>query len=173
MSEGSPTSPPGGLPADPVIASAAGWSDAVRWAFDGALTTRARRIWCYDADYADWPLDDTKLIDTLARWLRLPQRRLTLLAERWDTAPRRHPRFASWRRDWSHAIDTLAVPTDLLPSWPAAWVDDQRTVLRLLDRLHWRGLVSRDASAAALLRQEIDALAQRSAPDFPVTSLGL
>lgn len=159
--------------AAPAITSAADWGSAVRWALRRASALRARQVWCFDADFADWPLDDREVIEALTRWLQLPQRRLTLLAEHWQAVPRRHARFTAWRREWIHAIDTLAVPPEQMAPWAALLVDDQGTVLRLFDREHWRGAAAHDPGLATLLRHEVDALAQRSGPDFPVTPLGL
>lgn len=157
----------------PRITSAAEWAQAVAWAVHSSAEARSRHIWCVDEDYAEWPLDDRSLLDALTRWLQLPQRRLTLLAAHWQGVPRRHARFTAWRREWSHAIDTLALPVEQRPAWSAALVDNQRIALQLHDRERWRGVATQDPGQAMLLRHEVDALTQRSTPDFPVTQLGL
>jgi hypothetical protein len=168
-------------PGGRLVDSRAAWQAAVLAATERAVAGGARRLWWFDESFADWPLDQAGLHEVLMPWLRLPQRRLVLLASSYAGWRSRQPRFVAWRRDWSHAIDTLrwpeadaerpaALPTSVL-------VDDRQTVLVLHDRLHWRGRLH-DSSAesqatAAALRQTIDALAQRSAPDLPPTELGL
>jgi hypothetical protein len=46
-------------------------------------------------------------------------------------------------------------------------------LVRLIDAVHWRGRADRDVQAARLMRDELDAVLQRSEPAFPATELGL
>jgi hypothetical protein len=155
----------------PGIASRADFVAAVRWGLDTAVASGARRLVAVDPDFADWPWDDAALLATLGAWLRLPQRRLVLLARSFETVPRRHPRFVAWRPAWAHAIEAWS-PVDpvTLPTW---LFDDRSTCVQLLDAEHWRGRCSVDAALARLWRDETDAVLQRSEAAFPVRSLGL
>lgn len=146
---------------------------AVAWAFARATARGTRRIACISPAFAEWPLDSPALHERLAAWLRLPGRRLLLLAVQYEDLARRQPRFARWRADWSHAIDALAVPEDLAPELPTALVDDADLSLEVLDPAHWRGRARLDMRSAHAWRERIDALAQRSEPAWPVRSLGL
>lgn len=159
--------------AAPRIDSRAGFSAAVRWGLERAHARAARRIVCVDPDFDDWPLDDPALIETLARFVSLPQRQLVLLATRFDQVPRRHPRFVQWRRHWSHAVVAFSPTEELDAALPTLLLDDGPLVVRLIDRNHWRGRASEDAREARLLRDEIDVVLQRSGPAFAVTELGL
>ena len=105
--------------------------------------------------------------------MRLPQRRLVLLAAEFAAIPRRHPRFVAWRRDWAHAIDTLRAPEELAKGLPCALLDDRDLSVQLLDPVHWKGRAALDARTAHLLREQIDVVLQRSEVSFPVNTLGL
>jgi hypothetical protein len=157
----------------PKIDSRAAFAAAIRWGFDAAAARSARRIVCVDRDFAEWPLDEPALLDTLTAWLRLPTRRLVLLADRYDEMPRRHARFVRWRADWAHAIDAFSPPTDDGADLPTLLVDDGPISVQLLDAVHWRGRCELDARHAQLWRESLDAVLQRSDPAFPVSHLGL
>ena len=157
----------------PIIDSRSGFAAAIHWGFARAIERGARRIVCVDRDFSIWPLDDAARLDALTAWLRLPQRRLVLLAAHFDEVPRRHPRFVTWRRHFSHAVATHAAPEDLVDALPTLLLDDKGTLVRLVDAVHWRGRVSDDEATARPWRDEIEAVVQRSDPGFPTTTLGL
>jgi hypothetical protein len=171
MTEPATPSPDSALP--PPIDSRTNWVQALLWGFDAAMDAGARQIVCADPDFALWPLDDARLHGALAAWLRRPQRRLVLLAAHYDDVPRLHPRFMAWRRDWVHAMSTLAAPEELAAGLPMHLVDDTDVSVQLFDATHWRGRAQRDGRTAHLLRQETDVLLQRSAPAFALSVLGL
>lgn len=156
----------------PRITSRVEFGAAVRWGLETAIARGARRVWCTDPHFADWPLDEPALLDPLTVWLRLPQRRLVLLAEDYDELPRRHPRFVAWRRSWTHAIDTWS-PSEAPTELPTLLVDDGPVVVMLADRVHWRGRAALDPREARLCRERTDAVLQRSEPAFPANQLGL
>jgi len=157
----------------PDIASRAGFVAALRWGFEQAVGAGARRIVCVDADFADWPLDDTGLQAQLTAWLKQPGRRLVLLARRYDELPRRQPRFVAWRRLWAHAIEAWS-PQDGDPvELPTLLFDDQQVSVQLIDSVHWRGRAAIDAREARLWGERIDAVLQRSEPSFAANALGL
>lgn len=160
------------MPAPP-ITSRSEFQAAVRWGFETAMASSARRIVAVDPHFADWPLDDPALHSALTAWLRLPQRRLVLLATRYDELPRRHARFVAWRALWAHAIDTRAPAEDDVADLPTLLVDDGSTSVHLRDALHWRGRADADPRSAHQWRERIDVLLQRSEPAFPVNPLGL
>ena len=156
----------------PPIASRADFCAAVVWGVQTAVVRGARRLSFTDPHFADWPLDDAVLLDALTAWLRLPQRRLVLLAESFDEVARWKPRFVAWRRPWAHAIEAWS-PQDLPANLPTWLLDDGPVCVAVADRVHWRGRCLVDAQQAHLRRQEIDAVLQRSAAAFPVNRLGL
>jgi hypothetical protein len=168
-----PAAPEPDLAPPPILDSRAGFAAAVQWGFAAACARRARRIVIVDPGFADWPLDDPALLQTLVGWLRMPQRQLLLLAAGYDEIPRRLPRFTRWRRDWSHALRTLAVSADQVPSLPTLLLDDGPISVHLVDTVHWRGRAAADAATAAAWRERIDPLLERAEPAFPVDALGL
>jgi len=163
--------PPGAAP--PVIDTRAAWQAAVAWGLGTAVARGARRITCVDPGFEHWPLDDPALLQGLTAWLRLPQRRLVLLARNYDTVPRRFPRFTAWRRDFTHAVEAWQAPQELSQDLPSVLVDDGAVSLQLIDDVHWRGRAAVDPRAATLWRERIDVVLQRSAPGFDASTLGL
>jgi hypothetical protein len=157
----------------PPIGSRSEFAAAIRWGFEQAIARGARRMVCADRDFADWPLDDAPLQAALGAWLRLPQRRLVLLASSYDEVPRRQPRFVAWRASWSHAIEAWSPQEGSADDVPTLLVDDGAVSVHLLDNVHWRGRAELDPGSARLWRDRLDALLQRSEPAFAVNPLGL
>lgn len=157
----------------PAIESRADFAAALNWAFDHSIARQARRIVCVDPLFADWPLDAPALHEKLTAWLRLPQRRLVLLAQDFETLARCHPRFVAWRVAWSHAIEARRPQEDEAVELPTLFVDDADLSLHLVERRHWRGRVELDAGRARLWRDRIDVVLQRSAAAFAPDRLGL
>ncbi len=159
-------------PTPPAIGTRAEFHAAVAWAVQAALARQARRLLWVDPDFSAWPLGQPELLSTLQAWLRLPQRRLVLLARHYDEVPRCHPRFVAWRRDWAHAIDPWVAPAEAA-ALPCVLVDDGPVLLQMFDGPQLRGRASLDAREARRWRQELDAVLQQSEPGFPVQTLGL
>ena len=157
----------------PVIDSQAGFATALRWGFETAIGQGARQLLCVDARFEYWPLDDAALLAALGAWLRLPQRRLVLLAASFDEVPRRQPRFNTWRRDWTHATSFWQAPEEMAAELPTLLLADGAVSVRLIDAEHWRGRAEIDARSARLWRDRVDVVLQRSSPAFPVNTLGL
>jgi hypothetical protein len=157
----------------PVIDSRAGFHAALRWGVERAVARGARRLTWVDPDFASWPLDDAALLDALAGWLRRPDRQLMLLAATFDEVPRRHPRFVAWRRPWGHLVHGWQAPEDMSAAVPTLLHDDGPVLVRLIDPTHWRGRAALDAREARLVRDEVDALLQRSERSFAANPLGL
>lgn len=158
---------------EPLIDSREAFAQAVSWGFETAMAQDARCITCVDPNFELWPLDDVALLGSLTTWVRLPQRRLVLLAATFDEVPRRQPRFTAWRRDWAHAIQALQVPEEHAAELPTLLLDDRRVSVHLIDPVRGRGRASVDLRSRLLWQEKIDAVLQRSAPAFPVNTLGL
>jgi hypothetical protein len=159
-------------PRPPAIDSRSAFVAALHDATAQALARRARRMVWVDADFADWPLDDPDLLQRLTDWLRLPQRRLQLLAIDYEGV-RRRARFMACYRLWSHAVSAHGPAQDDVATLPCLLLADDTTLVQLLDKTRWRGWIASDAAALQACRERTDALLQRSAPAFPVTTLGL
>ncbi len=159
--------------ATPVIDSRGGFVAALRWGLRRAIALDARLIGFVDPAFSDWPLDDAEMSQALTGWLRLPGRRLCLLAAGYDEVPRRWPRFTAWRRDWAHAIDAWQAPPELASALPTLLMADRDVTVQLIDVVHWRGRAAVDQRRAVMWREQIDAVLQRSERAFAVNTLGL
>lgn len=157
----------------PAIDSRAAFAAALAWGFQEAVAQGARRIVCCDGDFSQWAWDDVATLTTLGAWLRLPQRRLVLLAQRYDEVPRRWPRFTAWRRDLGHAIVAWQPAAGVALTLPSLLVADIAVSVHLIDAVHWRGRAQADERSARRWCEQIDAILQRSESAFAVSTLGL
>lgn len=146
--------------------------DALRDTFTEAARTGCRELWLVDEDFADWPLGERAVVDTLTRWAQ-SHRRMTLIARHFDEFPRRHARWAEWRRQWSHVVECRSFDDAETGEIPTLLLADGLAGLRLVDRVRFRGSVSSDSADLVRMREWIDAVSQRSVPAFPPTLLGL
>jgi hypothetical protein len=140
-----------------------------------ALACAAREGWrqiiLSDADFGDWPLGERAVAESLQAW-SASGRQCTLLARRWDDVVRRHARFVTWRKTWSHIIEARACssadPLEL-PSaiWSPGWV------MQRLDPDRCNGYSGNEPERRLLLRENLNEWLQRSSPSFPAHTLGL
>ncbi|MBI5275726.1 MAG: hypothetical protein HY854_04635 [Burkholderiales bacterium] len=140
-----------------------------------ALATAARDGWheiiLCDATFDDWPLYERAVADSLQAWSK-SGRKMTLLAKNYDIMIRKHARFVTWRRTWTHIIDARACPSAdplELPSaiWSPAWVLERR------DLDHSAGICGSEPDRRVLLRQALQEWLQKSTPSFPSATTGL
>jgi peptidyl-tRNA hydrolase len=145
---------------------------ALRTAFAAAADAGCREIWLCDDDYADWPLSERRVLDDLTRWAE-SHRSLTVIARQFDAIVRRHARWAEWRRVWSHVVQCRSNDELEAGQMPCLLLAPGAVSVRLVDVIHHRGSVSREAADAIVWRETIDAVLQRSQEAFPATTLGL
>jgi hypothetical protein len=141
----------------------------------GALAAAARDGWreliLSDASFEDWPLGERSVVDALQAWSQAG-RRMVLLARRYDTVLRQHPRFVQWRARWSHIIEARACaaadPLDL-PSaiWAPQWVLERREPERSI------GYCGSEPERRVALGEVLQEWLRKSTPSFPATTLGL
>jgi len=154
------------------IASRKDFHEAVRVGLTQAADAGASEICLVDPDFDDWPLNDRAVVETLARWA-LSRRRLTVFAHSFDELARTAPRFAEWRRQWSHIVQCRCDPELEVQQVPTLMLVPGEVAIRLLDPVRYRGVVSGRATDQVECRETIDALLQRSVEAFPPTTLGL
>jgi len=143
----------------------------VRDALDAAATAGWREMVWADADFADWPLGERAVTESLQRWAAAG-RQLVLVAQSFAVFERHHARFVHWRQMWSHIVEARVCKGSGLPEVPSAiWT--AHWSLRRLDVERCTGLCSRDAVARRHLRETIDECLRHSRAGFPVTTLGL
>jgi len=154
------------------IASRGEFIDAIRAAFTLAADVGAREIFLVDPNFADWPLNERAVVDSLSRWVG-PNRVLTVLAHTFDEFTRRQLRFVEWRRQWAHAVRCRNDPELEAEQVPTLLLVPGATCVRILDRVRYRGTASNRPVDLTECRESVDALLQRSVEAFPVTTLGL
>jgi len=154
------------------IGSRAEFLDAVRSALTRAEEHGAREIVLVDPDFADWPLNERTVIDSLSRWID-SSRLLVVIAHSFDELARRQLRFVEWRRQWAHVVQCRNDPDLEAEQIPTLLLVPGEVCVRVLDCIHHRGTVSNRPVDLTESREAVDALLQRSAEAFPVTTLGL
>ena len=154
------------------IGSRAEFLDAVRTAFTRAEEHGAREIVLVDPNFADWPLNERAVIDSLSRWVD-SGRLLVVIAHSFEELARRQLRFVEWRRQWAHVVQCRNDPELEAEQIPTLLLVSGHSCVRVLDRLRYRGTVSKRPVDLTECRETVDALLQRSVEAFPVTTLGL
>ena len=154
------------------IGSRAEFLDAVRTAFTQAEEHGARKIVVVDPNFADWPLNERTVIDSLSRWID-SSRLLIVIAHSFDELARRQLRFVEWRRQWAHVVQCRNDPDLEAEQIPTLLLVPGHSCIRVLDRIRYRGTVSKRPVDLTESRETVDALLQRSVEAFPVTTLGL
>jgi hypothetical protein len=145
--------------------------ELVRRSFALAAQQGWREIIICDANFEDWPLGERSVAQSLHDWAATG-RKLTMLAQNYDEVVRRHARFVSWRRTWSHIIEcrgSASVAASDLPSafWSPVWVFER------LDLAHSTGVAGPEAARRLALRERLAEKLQRSSPAFAATTLGI
>lgn len=155
-----------------LITSRGEFREAVRSGLAEAAAFNCPELWWIDTDFADWPLGDPAVIASLSAWAGC-RRRLTLVAQSFDAIVHRHARWLEWRRRWSHLVHCRSVAEIGNGQMPTLLLAAGLLRVHLLDPVHFRGSLSRDAAALLRAREMLDAHLQRSADAFPVTTTGL
>jgi hypothetical protein len=127
-------------------------------------------VWS-DPTFADWPLREQQVVQSLDGWARRG-RKLTLLARRFDAMGRLHPRFVVWRQRWDHVlecrvcrdIDDAQMPSAL---WSPVWA------LRRTDVGRCTGVAGYEPVRRRALQEELAERKRQSAAGFGASVLGL
>ena len=144
---------------------------AVRDALEAAAREGWNELILCDANFADWPLGERAVAESLQAWAR-GGRRFVMLAMDYSGLPRQHARFVKWRQTWDHIIecrlcratDALAFPSVFwTPGWVMQRIDVERDVL----------VCDSEAARRVTLRQLLDECRRDSTPGFPASVLGL
>jgi hypothetical protein len=142
-----------------------------------ASATPARRpppraAWLVDRHFADWPLDEPAVLDRLSGWLRPGGRCLHLVGLDFDATARALPRFARWRRDWSHRIEVWTPVDGLMPTALRGLVTAD-VAWQWLAAPDWRLRQLTDPVQIRVFYEEVADFLQRCEPAWPATTLGL
>ena len=146
--------------------------DTLRAGFAEAAASGCAALWLCDPDFADWPLGERSVVESLSAWVA-SRRRLTLVAGDFNGIVRRHSRWVAWRQAWTHVVDCRSNPEMLATELPTLFIASDSLAMHLVDRVHHRGTLQRGAWAVQKCRDTIDAVLQRSVEAFPATTAGL
>lgn len=130
-----------------------------------------REIVVCDANFADWPLGERAVAESLHAWSKTG-RSFVMLAMQFDAVLRKHARFVAWRTTWSHIIDCRTCRTAEASEFPSA-IWSPQWVMRRLELEHSTCMCGPQADRRVLLREELDEWRRNSAPGFPAHVLGL
>jgi hypothetical protein len=130
-----------------------------------------REILLCDAAFADWPLGERAVAESLQAWSKTG-RSFVMMATRYDALARQHARFVAWRKTWSHIIDCRVCPQADPQDFPSA-IWSPQWVMRRLDVQHCGCICGAEPDRRQLLREELDEWRRNSSPGFPATVLGL
>jgi hypothetical protein len=147
------------------------FSDVIRLAFASAALEGWREIIICDSTFEDWPLGERAVAQSLQDWSK-SGRKLTMLAKNYNEVMRRHARFVTWRRTWSHIIEcraNTAISLDDMPS--ALWSPDW--VCQRLDLARSTGVSGSEPARRVALKERLNECLKLSSPAFAATTLGL
>lgn len=158
------------LPAGPFSGPEA-FRGLVREALAAAQAEGWRELILCDPDFADWPLGERAVAESLAAWSK-SGRKCILLARSWDETVRRHARFVNWRRTWAHIIDARSCRSadpEEFPSaiWTPTWVLERRDVIQC------RGWMGSEPDRRLTLRETLREWMSKSSAGFPAHTTGL
>lgn len=139
---------------------------------DAHAVNAARELWLIDRVFENWPLDDPAVLESLSTWLRPAGRTLHLVGADFNTMARAYPRFARWRRDWSHGMEVVSPVDGLLTGCPRGLLAGP-VALMLLDAPDWRLQRVSDSSHLRAFQTQCADFLQRCEPAWAVTTLGL
>ncbi len=148
------------------------FQETVRRAFAHVADVGCRELFISDTNFADWPLGESAVIQSLTRWA-FAHRKLTVLAQSFDDFHQRHPRWVMWRRQWAHVVECRAFADGEPGDVPSALLAPGVVSVRLIEPLRYRGSVSFEAADALRVREGLDDVLQRSEEAFPASTLGL
>ena len=144
------------------------FADLVRQAFAVAADQGWREIIICDANFEDWPLGERVVAQSLNDWAA-SGRKFTMLAQDYAEVSRRHARFVTWRRTWSHIVECRGHASGDLPSifWSPGWAFER------LELVHSTGVAGTEAGRRVALKERLAEKLLRSSPAFAATTLGI
>ena len=179
MSELPPSHPPQGPAPEatwPAVGRIEGLGDfqaQVGAILQAAARTPGLRHMCWvSPDFQGWPVADAPAVAALTDWAHRGGR-LTWLLQDDAHLTRRCPRLVRWRRLHDHVVDCRAPDEGVVQTLPTLLLVRDWGVLRVMDTRRWTGRWTRDPRDVHRAGEEIDAILQRSAATFPVTTLGI
>ena len=147
------------------------FAEALRQALASAASRGWTELWLVDDNFADWPLGEAAVVQSLQAWVGRG-RRLRLMAREFDTLRRQHPRFVAWCSTWQHLIEAHALrqlAAHELPGvvWTPEWT------LERLDPVRCISVASHARERGVALHERLGEWWKKGQPAFAPTTLGL
>lgn len=141
-----------------------------------ALAEAARAGWLElilaDPDFADWPLGESGVVQSLTTWAASGQGTLTLLAASYGAVPKQFPLLVQWRQRYAHRLDCRVAAPQQAGDLPSALWSPEWTLVRYNLRQSG-GACGPDPRRRQVLRGWLDDWLSTSTPGFPSDTLGL
>jgi hypothetical protein len=151
-----------------IIEGRLAWHQALR----ELLLDPGAQVCMYSDDYAEWPLDESVLVQGLARWA-LPRRRpcMRMLARDYSKLLAGNSRFVRWREAFSHVIQCRELSSGIEPPPEGLWLGE-RALVALPAQRERRALLQagRDCQGSLQMFEQAWDLAE---PGFAPRALGL
>jgi len=155
-----------------VIDSEASFAQAVLAGIEQARQQGIRELTLCDPHFAFWPLSQEQVLTALTAFVKLPGRRLILVAQGYDHLRRRHPKFLRWRAVWGHTVMPLCFQ-DPSAELPSVLLADRAYALRLHAPEVWSGAWVSDRQRLIALVEQVALWRQQSQPDLSINLTGL
>lgn len=147
------------------------FADLVRQTLAVAEAFAWREWWWCDPDFADWPLGERAVIESLDRWVG-QGRRLHMLARDFRPLRQRHARFVQWRVRWDHCFEARACPQAPLDDFPLGIWTPTACWMRL-DPVQGVVIATDHPQRRVAFQQDLRAWWSKATPAFPASTLGL
>ena len=148
------------------------FGEAVCAGIEDARTQGVRELTFCDPHFAYWPLSQERVLSALTAFLKVPGRRLTLVAQSYEHLRRRHPRFVRWRNVWAHVVSPLCLQ-DPAADLPCLLLADRMPALLLPKADVWSGDWVTDRERLLAWQERVALWKQQSQPDLAVSVTGL
>ena len=159
------------LPAGPFIGRES-FRQLLQRSFAAAAEGGWHELLLSDPDFADWPLGEPAVIESLHTWAQKTSGRCIILARSYEEIPRQHALFVRWRCQWQHRVECFEYPPDAAQEVPSLLWSPHWALQRVENVRGW-GISGAQARRLQLLRSSMDEWLARAVPGFPAVTLGL
>lgn len=148
------------------------FAEAVHAGIEATTEQGVRELTFCDPHFGFWPLSQDRVLSALTAFLKVPGRRLTLIAQGYEHLRRRHPKFVRWRQVWGHVVSPLCL-LDPSADLPCLLLADRRHALLLPQADAWSGDWVTERERLLALQEKVVLWRQQAQPDLAISVTGL
>lgn len=148
------------------------FGEAVWAGIEAAREQGVRELTFCDPHFAYWPLSQDRVLSSLTAFLKVPGRRLTVLAQEYEHLRRRHPKFVRWRQVWGHVVSPLYLHSPAA-DLPCLLLADVKHALLLQQADAWSGDWVTERGRVLALQEKVALWKQQAQPDLAISVTGL